>query len=686
MALFKKKTSKQPEPEAAPQEAGPERSIQQAALNSGRMAAVFLRLYRWIFSVNLTRNVYQIESGTNDCAGEDLPIRGYYHDLLATLSRFIMDDQRDEFLSNYSAETVLRTAERGATGITGLFCADFTTVSQPESDAAPMDEMPPEPRESQLSWYEVRVELLKDSDPSNLLFILYFRHVRDDVDNGRIAASVNIPAPETPEDWNDIRTKRLLGSSNSIRFEYDVGSDVMYVHRGQVSEHGDRTTQNFLNILNSRSDWLVSHESVSDVKRLLRAEPGRGVETTEILYRRDGAFGAPFRHYRLTAVPLEEQGTPTWIIGMLEDVEERSQRARQNEEITMELGHILDMYQITLYEIRTQSNQLYGIVQDENGFRRGDTARSLSDYVNRSIENGTIAPESADHYRDWLSAAKVSKHTARGAWEYESRLRPPGSTEYRWYSESIRPLGKTGGRYIRWRSDITEAHEAREKAYELKEMTHLAEYNGAILDSMAGLVEFRNVESGHHIRNVRELTKILFADVLRRSTKYDVPPNRVRLYVQAAAMHDIGKITIPDSILNKAGAYTPEEYKQMQQHTVRGAEIVDRLDMPGQDELKAIVRDVALHHHERYDGKGYPDGLVGDDIPIGVQIISMADVFDALVSERCYKQSFPVDEALNMIIGGESGVFNPALLESLKACKNQLSALYADMNKGDTDG
>ena len=217
-------------------------------------------------------------------------------------------------------------------------------------------------------------------------------------------------------------------------------------------------------------------------------------------------------------------------------------------------------------------------------------------------------------------------------------------------------------------------------------MTHLAEYNGAMLDSMAGLVEFRNIESGHHIRNVRELTRILFNDVIRRNPEYEVPPARVRLYVQASSMHDIGKITIPDHILNKAGLYTPEEYELMKKHTTNGALIVDRLEMPGQDELKAIVRDVALHHHERWDGKGYPDGLVGDAIPIGVQIISAADVFDALVSERCYKQAFPVDEAMRIIFAGEAGEFNPALLESIKACKDQLSALYADLKEGETDG
>ena len=685
MALFKKKPNPakaaEPEtPQAQAQETAAPRTAQQATLSSGRMAAVFLRLYRWIFSVSLSKDAYQIESGTDECGGEPLPIRGYYHELLSRLAGFVLEEQREQFLQRFSPAEIQHIAEIGSTSISGTFCAAFDAAPEQTEEGGEA-----EPPAAALAWYEVRAELLRGGVPGNQLFILYFRFIRDDMDDGRPVAGVNMAAAETEEEWAEIRAKRLLGNANAIKFEYDVVKDVMYVHRRFDAEHNDRVTQNFLNVLASRSDWVVNHESVAQVREILRAEPGRGVESTEILYRAGGTFGAPFRHYRLTAVPLEEEGTPSWILGMLEDIEEQSQLSRQNEEITMELGRILDMYQITLYEIRTQSNQLYGIVQDENGFHRGEKGRNLTDYINKSIENGTIAPESASLYRDWLSPAKMGKNTARGAWEYEARLKPPGSTEYRWYSESILPLGKTGGRYIRWRSDVTEAHAARDKEYKLKEMTHLAEYNGAVLDSMAALVEFRNVESSHHIRNVRELTRILFADLIRRSPQYELPARRIALYVQASSMHDIGKITIPDNVLNKAGPYTPEEYAIMQKHTTNGAIIVDRLEMPGQDDLKAIVRDVALHHHERFDGNGYPDGLVGDDIAIGTQIVSMADVFDALVSERCYKDKYPSEKALQMILDGECGVFNPALLESLKACKDRLSALYGS-EEGEENG
>lgn len=120
----------------------------------------------------------------------------------------------------------------------------------------------------------------------------------------------------------------------------------------------------------------------------------------------------------------------------------------------------------------------------------------------------------------------------------------------------------------------------------------------------------------------------------------------------------------------------------MQRHTIDGAAIIDRLHMPDQKELKACIRDVVLHHHERYDGKGYPEGLKGDEIAIGVQVIALADAYDALVSERCYKRRYVSDEALRMILGGECGAFNPCLLESLKGCEEKMRALYREKENG----
>ena len=216
----------------------------------------------------------------------------------------------------------------------------------------------------------------------------------------------------------------------------------------------------------------------------------------------------------------------------------------------------------------------------------------------------------------------------------------------------------------------------RQKQYEMSQMACYAEYNASVLDTMASLVEFRNIENGLHISRVRRLTELLLTDIATRFPEYNLTKNVIDLYTQASTIHDIGKVTIPDSVLNKAGRFTPEEREIMQTHTVKGEQIVERLHMSGLEELKKTCCDVVRHHHERFDGGGYPDHLVGDKISIGVQAVSLADVYDALVSVRCYKDAFSADEALRMILSGECGAFNPHVLESLQAVEPRMRELY----------
>ena len=134
----------------------------------------------------------------------------------------------------------------------------------------------------------------------------------------------------------------------------------------------------------------------------------------------------------------------------------------------------------------------------------------------------------------------------------------------------------------------------------------------------------------------------------------------------AAALHDIGKIAIPDEVLLKPGRLTPEEFEIMKTHTTKGCEILESLNYAQDEEYYRYSYEICRHHHERYDGKGYPDGLVGDEIPICAQLVSVADVYDALVNERCYKDAFSKEDAYRMIITGECGVFSPKLMESFR--------------------
>lgn len=152
------------------------------------------------------------------------------------------------------------------------------------------------------------------------------------------------------------------------------------------------------------------------------------------------------------------------------------------------------------------------------------------------------------------------------------------------------------------------------------------------------------------------------------------------MIVSASALHDIGKIAIPDSILQKPGRLTKDEYEYMKSHTTRGNEIINAIKSGWDEEARKISYEIIRHHHERYDGKGYPDGLEGDNIPISAQFVSVADVYDALVNERCYKDAYSVDEAYNMIIKGECGVFSPRLMDCFRKVRKEFEELALKKN------
>ena len=153
--------------------------------------------------------------------------------------------------------------------------------------------------------------------------------------------------------------------------------------------------------------------------------------------------------------------------------------------------------------------------------------------------------------------------------------------------------------------------------------------------------------------------------------------SKIEVIVAASALHDIGKIAIPDSILLKPGRLTTDEFTVMKTHTSKGSEILANIKDTWDDEYGEISLTICLYHHERYDGKGYPHGLKGDEIPISAQIVSLADVYDALINERVYKNAFTKEEAFNMIMNGECGVFGPHILECFQKTRDQFESLDA---------
>ena len=187
-----------------------------------------------------------------------------------------------------------------------------------------------------------------------------------------------------------------------------------------------------------------------------------------------------------------------------------------------------------------------------------------------------------------------------------------------------------------------------------------------LIDILSHIVEFRNGESGQHVQHIKMLTGFLLDRLMQKTDKYDLKWSDQYMITIASALHDIGKVGIDEKILNKPGRLTNEEFEEMKKHTLIGASMLKSLGVYQDEELVKVAYQICRWHHERYDGKGYPDGLKGEEIPIAAQVVSVADVYDALTSERVYKKAFSHEKAMEMILAGECGTFNPLLLECLQ--------------------
>lgn len=199
----------------------------------------------------------------------------------------------------------------------------------------------------------------------------------------------------------------------------------------------------------------------------------------------------------------------------------------------------------------------------------------------------------------------------------------------------------------------------------------LEEMNERIIELLANIVEARSMESGTHVKRVKGYSRILAEDLRTHSPEYGITEHVADSIYHASAMHDIGKIRIPDAVLLKPGRLTPEEFEIIKKHSAFGAEILDSCPDLWDKEYLELCRQICLCHHEKWDGRGYPNGLSGDDIPIAAQIVSVADCYDALTTDRVYKKAFTSERAFEMIRGGECGAFNPKVLDAFGRCRKQ---------------
>ena len=205
-----------------------------------------------------------------------------------------------------------------------------------------------------------------------------------------------------------------------------------------------------------------------------------------------------------------------------------------------------------------------------------------------------------------------------------------------------------------------------------RDVEHQKDNNNHIVDAICSIVEFRHLESGFHMQRIREFTRILASLVMNNYPEYGITPEQIDIIVQAAAWHDIGKLVIPDAIILKPGKLTADEFDVMKSHTTRGAEILESMLDREDRQFFDICSDVARHHHEKFDGGGYPDKLSGDAISMPAQICGIADIYDALNSDRSYKAAVSPERAFEMIVGGETGAFNPKLINCFQMGRAEL--------------
>ena len=211
-----------------------------------------------------------------------------------------------------------------------------------------------------------------------------------------------------------------------------------------------------------------------------------------------------------------------------------------------------------------------------------------------------------------------------------------------------------------------------------KKLNHV---NEILIDSLSNIVEFRNMESKQHIKRIREYAMCLGQSVMKLYPEYELTEEKLTQIGWASSLHDIGKIAIPDTIILKPAKLTPDEFELIKSHTTKGAEIIQHRVRLNDRAIYEYAYDIARHHHEKYDGKGYPDGLKGDEISIAAQIVSLVDVYDALTTKRVYKTASEPDKAYKMILNGHSGAFSPKILKAFAEVKpgfEHLLHMYPD--------
>lgn len=367
-----------------------------------------------------------------------------------------------------------------------------------------------------------------------------------------------------------------------------------------------------------------------------------------------------------------------------------------HEEKLAELAHryldviayaIADTYDAVL-EYDTRCNSLFELQMTDDGLRRSQRCRASSEVVTQMAKE-CIHPDDMNAFLEEFHPDRFKKLSKGQAITREYRRHCPDG-RYHWCSYSMRCFMQNGRKlYILFVKDIHETKmrvlqqqaelrqaivEAEQRA--LEKTQQLFTYYGKTIELMSSVVEYRSLESGEHVKRIKNYTKELLQAAIDLYPEQHLTAEKIQSITEASALHDVGKIGVPDGILLKPGRLTKDEFEVMKRHTLIGSDIAK--EIPFVAERKAEYNygyNIARYHHERFDGKGYPEGLQGDQIPFCAQIVAIADVFDALTTKRVYKDAYSKEKAYEMIMNGECGTFAPKMLECFARVRERFNKL-----------
>jgi len=331
------------------------------------------------------------------------------------------------------------------------------------------------------------------------------------------------------------------------------------------------------------------------------------------------------------------------------------------------------------YIVNMHTGEIRALCVDEMHDPRIPAMQSL-DYSEhfKGVLSEIILPEDKEKTLNYFELKNIAKRfKVDNAFSIRYRIKEKSGVVYLHSATFIKAFGNDGrNEFLIGINQISRDSLLNERHENLsRDRKNLENINTNIIESVAKIVDARDNESGGHIVRVKKITEVIANEMMKEFPELDLDEERIKLISSASVLHDVGKIVIPDAILLKPGRLTDDEFAVMKTHTTKGCDILNLFPLGLDDAFLDCALCICRWHHEKYDGNGYPDGLKGDDIPLSAQIVSAADCFDALVSDRPYKPAYSPNKAIEMIVNGECGEFSPKIISAISNRKNKLNEL-----------